>query len=115
MTRARREALEANDPEALRALLHPAYRDGDLDADGALRRISDSLRGVRVRLRPTHYRLEIRGPQAHLDEHYVLTVGTRTLPPAVARLTLERTAGRFRIVAGLFPPGRQLEPGHRSH
>ena len=115
VARARRTALEANDPDALRELLHPAYRDGDLDADGALRRISDSLRGVRVRLRPTHYRLELRGPQAHLDEHYVLTVGPRTLPPAIARFTLERTAGRLRIVAGLFPSDPQLEPGHRSH
>lgn len=115
VARARRAALEANDPEALRALLHPAYRDGNLDADGALHRISASLQGVRVRLRPTHYRLELRSAQAHLDEHYVLTVGTRTLPPAIARFTLERTAGRLRIAAGLFPSNPQLEPGHRSH
>lgn len=99
---ARRAALEANDAEAMRPLLHPSYRDGERDADETLARLAQDLDGIRIRLEPTHYRLELRGPTAHLDEHYVLTVGERRLPPAVARFTLAPTVGRWRLKAGLF-------------
>lgn len=115
LVRARRAALEANDAEGLRVLLHPDYRDGDLDADEAIHRLAKNLEQTPVRLRPTNYRLELRGSRAHLDEHYVLAIGPRTLPPAIARFTLEKTAGRLRIVAGLYPHGQQLEPRGRSH
>lgn len=100
----RRAALESNDAEAVRPLLHPRYRDGDLDADGAVARLKRDLSGVPVRLTPTNYRVELRGPTAHVDEHYVLRVGERSLPPSVARFTLARTAGRWKIIAGLYPP-----------
>lgn len=100
---ARRGALEANDATAVRPLLHPGYRDGDLDADEAVQRLQKDLAGVPVRLRVTNYRVELRGPTAHVDEHYVLTVGERTLPPSVARFTLSRSAGRWKIAAGLYP------------
>ena len=101
---ARRRALEANDPAALAALLHPRYRDGDLDREEAAQRMARDLEGVRIRLEPTNYRLELRGTTAHLDEHYRLEVAGRALPPTIARFTLGRTAGRWRILAGLYPP-----------
>ncbi len=99
----RRAALEADDAEQLRPLLHPRYRDGDLDADGAVERLARDLSGVPVRLDVTNYRVELRGPTAHVDEHYVLTVQGRAMPPSIARFTLARTAGRWKIIAGLYP------------
>lgn len=100
---ARRAALEANDATGIGALLHPRYADGDIDAAEAVARLRRDLEGAPIRLRATNYRLEVRGPIAHVDEHYVLTVGDRTLPPAVARFTLEPSVGRWRIRAGLYP------------
>ena len=99
----RRQALEANDAEAMRPLLHPRYRDGDADAGETVARLARDLAGAPVRLRVTNYRLELRGPIAHLDEHYVLTVAGRELAPRIARFTLEPTAGRWKIRAGLYP------------
>lgn len=101
---ARRAALEANDVEAYVALLHPSYRDGDtMDRDAVRARLAEDLAGVRVRMEPSLYKLEVRGDRAHVDEHYHLTVNDRALPPAIARLTLFRAAGRWRIVKGLYP------------
>ncbi len=100
---ARRAALEANDVEGVRKLLHPDYRDGDLDADGAMQRLAGSLDGRKVRLQVSNYRLELRGPWAHLDEYYVLVVDDRPTRPLIARFTLKTTAGRWRIAAGLYP------------
>lgn len=99
----RRAALEANDAEQMRPLLHPRYRDGDLDVDDAIERLAKDLSGVPVRLEVTNYRVELRGPTAHVDEHYVLKVRDRAMPPSVARFTLARTAGRWKIIAGLYP------------
>jgi hypothetical protein len=110
LMRRRHDALEANDAEALRPLLHPNYRDGDQDAEQVIQRLSSDLEGVRIRVAVTNYRLEVRGPIAHLDEHYLLTVGARTLPPQIARFTLERSAGRWRIRAGLYPPSPKETP-----
>ncbi|MEQ9496225.1 MAG: nuclear transport factor 2 family protein [Deltaproteobacteria bacterium] len=100
---ARRAALEANDAEQMRPLLHPRYRDGDLDADDAVERLAADLSGVPVRLEVTNYRVELRGPTAHVDEHYILSVRDKRMPPSVARFTLARTAGRWKIIAGLYP------------
>lgn len=100
---ARRRALEANDAQAYARLLHPTYRDGALDLADVKARLARDLAGPRIRLEPSLYRLELRGPRAHLDEHYQLTVGERRLPAAVARMTLERAGGRWRIAAGLYP------------
>lgn len=97
----RRAALENNDADALRPLLHPNYRDGDRDADEVIGRLREDLEGVQIRMRVTNYRLEVRGPVAHLDEHYVLTVAGRTLPPQIGRFTLERSAGLWMIRSGL--------------
>lgn len=99
---ARRAALEANDAEAIRPLLHPGYRDGDMIADEVIARLTEDLAGAPIRMAVTNYRLEVRGPVAHLDEHYVLTVAGRTLPPAIARFTLAPSAGRWKIRAGLY-------------
>lgn len=103
----RRAALEANDAPALRPLLHPSYKDGDLDADQALARLAHDLEGMKVRLEVTNYRLEIREQEAHLDEHYRMSVNDQPSPPAVARLTLGRNVGRYAIEAGLYPPEGQ--------
>ncbi|MCA9550382.1 MAG: hypothetical protein KC933_10120 [Myxococcales bacterium] len=103
LMRRRQAALEANDAEALRPLLHPRYRDGDADLQETMARLARDLVGAPVRLRVTNYRLELRGPTAHLDEHYVLTVAGQTLPPRIARFTLAPSAGRWRILAGLYP------------
>lgn len=102
LMRARRAALEANDPDAYVALLHPTYADGDLDLEDARARLRAELPGHRLRLEPTLYRIEGRGLITHVDEHYVLQVGEERLPPAIARLTLRRAAGLWRISAGLY-------------
>ncbi len=94
-------ALEANDAQALGPLLHPNYRDGDRTADEVIEQLSRDLSGIKIRMRVSNYRLEVRGPIAHLDEHYRLTVGDRTLPPQIGRFTLERSAGLWLIRAGL--------------
>lgn len=104
---ARRAALEANDAQALAPHLHPRYRDGDLDAQQALARLAHDLDGMKVRLEVTNYRLEIREQEAHLDEHYRMTVNDQPMPPAVARLTLGRNVGRYAIEAGLYPAEAQ--------
>lgn len=98
----RRTAFEANDPEALASTLHPNYRDGDVDRDQAVQRFARDIGRTPVRLLATNYRLELRGATAHIDEHYILSVGARTFPPAIARFTLARSAGRWRIRAGLY-------------
>lgn len=103
LAEARRAALEGNDADGYAKLLHPTYRDGDVDREETTLRLQRDLAGVRVRLEPSLYRLELRGPTAHLDEHYVLTVGERTLPPGIARLTLTRAAGLWKISSGLYP------------
>ena len=100
---ARRAALEANDAEQVRALLSPNYRDGDLDADGAIARLSKDLAGTKVRLQASNYRLELRGAWAHVDEHFVLVVNDRPTRPLVARFSLSTSAGRWRISGGLYP------------
>lgn len=102
----RRAALEANDADAVRSLLHPRYRDGDLDADQAAARLARDLEGKKVRFEATNYRLELRGPRAHVDEHFVLTVNDRPTRPLIGRFTLERSAGRWRISSGLYPDDR---------
>ncbi len=107
---ARREALEANAVEDLRPLLHPGYKDGDLDADQVLERLKRSFQGVKLRLEVSNYRLELRGPLAHLDEHYVLKVNGVPSPPLVGRFTLKRSAGRWRIAAGLTSQGSASRP-----
>jgi hypothetical protein len=101
---ARRAALEANDAEGVRALLSPNYRDGDLDADGAIARLAKDLAGTKVRLQASNYRLELRGAWAHVDEHFVLVVNDRPTRPLVARFSLATNAGRWRITGGLYPP-----------
>ena len=100
---ARKAALEANDAQAIRRLLHPRYRDGNLDADDAIKRLEADLGSHKVRLDVTHYRLELRGLTAHLDEHFTLSVNNRATPPLVGRFTLRRAAGRWRISGGLYP------------
>lgn len=101
--KARRAALEANDAAALGALLHPDYRDGDRDKDATVRRLAEDLEGTPVRLRPLSYWAELRGMDAHVDERYELRVGEEPRR-AVARFTLRKSAGRWRIFAGLYPP-----------
>ncbi len=102
----RRSALEANDAQAMKPLLHPAYRDGDLDADEAVARLAHDIEGVRIRHRPLHYRLEIRGPDAQLDERYELRLNQESPKTQVARLRLKRSAGLWRIQGGLYPAER---------
>jgi hypothetical protein len=98
----RRRAMEANDAEAYAALLHPEYRDGDLDRDGAIERLRKDLAGIPIRLEPLSYWVEVRGLDTHVDERYRLTVNEE--PHAlVARLTLRRSAGLWRIFGGLYP------------
>jgi hypothetical protein len=98
----RRRALEANDADGYARLLHPTYKDGDTTLTATKERLAADLAGKSIRLRPSLYKLEVRGPLAHVDEHYVLSVSGKDLPAAVARLTLERAAGRWRIVSGLY-------------
>ena len=99
---ARRAALEGNDPEGFAATLHPGYRDGDLDKAAAVARFAEDVEGIAIRHEPTHYRLELRGPRAHLDERYTLSVGEQRLENQLARLGLERSAGRWLISGGLY-------------
>jgi hypothetical protein len=100
----RRAALEANDASLYGKLLHPTYRDGDVDREDTEARIARDLSGnVKVRMEPTLYKLDVRGPLAHLDEHYILSVNDRRLPAAVARFTLRPAAGFWKIAAGLYP------------
>lgn len=100
----RRAALEANDPNLYGKLLHSAYRDGDVDREETEARIARDLSGtVKIRIEPSLYQLEVRGPLAHLDEHYKLSVNDRALPPSIARFTLRPAAGFWRIAAGLYP------------
>src|SRR5688572_8725656 len=79
----RRAALEGNDPALYADLLHPTYRDGDVDREATETRLRRDLASVRIRLEPSLYKLEIRGALAHLDEYYALVVNERPLPPAV--------------------------------
>lgn len=100
----RRAALEANDPTLYGKLLHPAYRDGDVDREETEARIVRDLSATaKIRFEPSLYQLEVRGPLAHLDEHYLLSVNDRALPPSIARFTLRPAAGFWRIAAGLYP------------
>ncbi len=103
----RHQALEGNDGARYATLLHPQYADGDIDLIEAKARIATDLEGVAIRHRPSHYRVEVRGPTAHVDERYELAIGDRTLPRSVARLTLRRAAGRWKIQAGLYPQERK--------
>lgn len=101
---ARRAALEANDAEAYGRLLHPDYRDGDLDREGALSRIAQDLDGAVIRLEPIHHQAERRQDLVHVDERYTLRLGEQAFPRGLARLTLRASLGRWRIAAGLYPP-----------
>lgn len=102
---ARREALEANDAAALGALIHPEYRDGTLDRAAAIARLERDVAGVPIRIQPRSYWAEVRGLDAHVDERYVLRIGDND-HAAIARFTTRRAAGRWRIFAGLYPPGQ---------
>lgn len=101
---ARRAALEANDAEGYGRLLHPDYRDGDLDRAGALSRIAEDLDGVVLRYEPIHHQAERRQDLVHVDERYSLRVGEQAFPRGLARLTLRSALGRWRIAAGLYAP-----------
>lgn len=104
----RRSALEANDAKLYGALLHPTYRDGDVDrADTQARLEKDLSASTKIRIEPSLYKLELRGPMAHLDEYYRLTVNDAQLPPSVARFTLRPAAGFWRIGAGLYPEAQE--------
>ena len=102
LMRQRRRALEANDVDGLAALLHPHYRDGLIDRKEAVARLRRDVEGLSIRLRATNYRLEVRADLAHVDEYYILTVGEQIRPPAAAGFTLRKSAGRWRIAAGLY-------------
>ncbi len=102
---ARRAALEANDAAALGALIHPEYRDGTLDRAAAIARLERDVAGVPIRIQPRSYWAEVRGLDAHVDERYVLRIGESD-HAAIARFTTRRAAGRWRIFAGLYPPGQ---------
>ena len=104
----RRRALEGNDPEGYGALLHPQYRDGDLDRDDAVKRLQEDLQSVAIRHTPHHYRVDVRGPLAHVDERYAIRAGGRVHPRGVARFTLQRSAGAWRIASGLYPKEKKL-------
>lgn len=99
----RRAALEANDADAMKDVLHPQYRDGLVDRREAIERLRINLEDTPVRMRVTNYRLEVRTDLAHVDEYYALSVKGRLGPPAVAGLTLKKSAGRWRIASGLYP------------
>jgi hypothetical protein len=98
---ARRAALEANDVDALTALLDPTYRDGDTDREAAVVALRALIVGTPIRLEPTSYWIEVRGLEAHVDERYVLRAGDAD-QRAIGRFTLRRTAGRWRLSAGLL-------------
>jgi len=98
---ARRAALEANDAKAIGALIHPEYRDGTLDRAGAIARLESDIAGTPIRIEPLSYWVEVRGLDAHVDERYTLTLDE--VPHAsIARFTLRRSAGSWRIFAGLY-------------
>jgi hypothetical protein len=99
----RRAALEANDAVAFAALLHPGYRDGDIDRPAAVARLEHDLAGIPVRLDPLSYWVEVRGLEAHADERYRLTVQERPPQAAIGRFTLRRSNGRWLISGGLYP------------
>lgn len=99
---ARRAGLESNDADALGALIHPEYRDGALDRDGAVARLRDDVAGIAIRIEPRSYWAEVRGLDAHVDERYVLRLGEAE-HAAIARFTARRAAGRWRLFAGLYP------------
>lgn len=101
LVRARREALEANDFEGLEALIHPNYGGHPAERESLLEGLRENLKGQVVRMEPRAYRIEVRPQLLHVDEHYRLRVGGRSLRPTVARLTLARSAGRLKILAGL--------------
>ena len=107
LMRARREALEANDAGALAGLLHPNFRDGLLDRTEAIQRLETDLPGRAVRLQVTNYRLEVRADLAHIDEYYVMRINGRPGRPSTAGLTLRKSAGRWLIAGGLYPPNRE--------
>jgi hypothetical protein len=100
----RRAAMEGNDAEAYGRLLHPEYRDGDLNREQALVRIAEDLSGVVIRFEPVHHQIEVRKDLAHVDERYTLRVGEQAFPRGLARLTLRTSLGRWRIAGGLYPP-----------
>ena len=100
----RRAALEANDAEALAALLHPRYSDGSYNRHHLIDRLRRDLEGRVVRIEPTAYRIELRSGRVHVDEHHRMSIDGRELGPAVARLTFAQSAGRLRIQAGLRTP-----------
>ncbi len=102
LMRARRRALESNDAVALSALLHPNYRDGIIDRQMATERMKRDIEGMAIRFTATNYRLEIREDLAHIDEHYSMSVAGGPARRAVAGLTLRKSAGRWRIAAGLY-------------
>ncbi|MFO0728046.1 MAG: nuclear transport factor 2 family protein [Myxococcota bacterium] len=97
----RRRALEANDAEAIGALLHPEYKDGDHDREATVARLREDLLGAKIRLEPLSYWAEDRGLQTHVDERYRLTIG-EVSRAAVARFSLRKAAGRWRIEGGLY-------------
>lgn len=101
---ARRAALEANDAEAYGRLLHPDYRDGDLDRAQAITQLERDLEGVVVRFEPVHHLVEVRQDLAHVDERYSMRIGEQAIPRGLARLTLRTSLGRWRISGGLYPP-----------
>lgn len=98
---ARRAALEANDVDALATLLDPTYRDGDTDREAAIQALRALVVGTPIRLEPTSYWIDVRGLEAHVDERYVLRTGDAE-QRAIGRFTLRRTAGRWRLSAGLL-------------
>jgi hypothetical protein len=98
---ARRAALEANDVDALSALLDPTYRDGDTDREAAVDALRALVVGTPIRLEPTSYWIDVRGLEAHVDERYVLRAAEAE-QRAIGRFTLRRTAGRWRLSAGLL-------------
>ena len=106
---ARRAALEANDTAGYGALLHPGYQDGSLDRDAVLARVTKDLHQLPIRQTPIHELVEVRGPLAHVDERYTVRIGERLLGPALSRLTLKRSAGRWLITAGLYPAAKPDE------
>lgn len=101
---ARRAALEANDAEAYGRLIHPDYRDGDMDRTQVMAQLRTDLEGVVLRFEPIHHQIEVRKDLAHVDERYNMKIGEQAFPRGLARLTLRTSLGRWRIAAGLYSP-----------